>query len=109
MRLKSAALHFSTTLFLTLSLQQGLQDVEEQFQLLKQKQLNQTIGGEAADRLKRIQAEAEDMQRQMEDRLRQLQGFNHQSNHQQSDTLISTALKKERNYTTWWTNSNIKT
>ncbi|XP_015257331.1 PREDICTED: laminin subunit beta-4-like isoform X1 [Cyprinodon variegatus] len=51
----------------------GLQDVEEQFQLLKQKQLNQTIGGEAADRLKRIQAEAEDMQRQMEDRLRQLQ------------------------------------
>ncbi|XP_014860210.1 PREDICTED: laminin subunit beta-4-like [Poecilia mexicana] len=50
-----------------------LQEVEEQFELLKQKHLNKTLEDEAADRLQEILKEAEDMQRQMEDRLQQIE------------------------------------
>ncbi|KAM4733907.1 laminin subunit beta-4 isoform 2-T2 [Anableps anableps] len=59
--------------FTNISDETELREVQEQFQLLKQKHLNQTLEDEAADRLKKIMKEAEDMQRQMEDRLQQIQ------------------------------------
>lgn len=59
--------------------QQELQDVQEQFELLKQKHLNKTLEDQATDRLQEILKEIEDMQRQMEDRLQQIEGYNHQT------------------------------
>ncbi|MEQ2253223.1 hypothetical protein ILYODFUR_029996 [Ilyodon furcidens] len=73
--------------FTNISNETELKDVHEQFQLLKQKRLNQTLEDEAADRLKKILKEAEGMQRQMEDRLQQIQGFNNQS--KSAHTLLS--------------------
>jgi len=45
------------------------------FQALKQKHLNQSGQDEAADRLKSILKEAEDMKTQVEDKLGQIQGW----------------------------------
>ncbi|XP_008292613.1 laminin subunit beta-4-like [Stegastes partitus] len=53
--------------------QTELDDVMKLFEVLKQKQLNQTVSGEAADQLKNIMKEAEDVQREVEDKLRQIQ------------------------------------
>uniref|UniRef100_A0A3Q2TNH0 Laminin subunit beta-4-like n=1 Tax=Fundulus heteroclitus TaxID=8078 RepID=A0A3Q2TNH0_FUNHE len=57
----------------SISNETDLQEVQEQFQLLKQKHSDRTNEDEASDRLKKILKEAEDMQREMEDRLQQIQ------------------------------------
>lgn len=44
------------------------------FEVLKQKNSNQTVQGEVGDRLKNIMEEAENMKRLVEDKLRQIQG-----------------------------------
>uniref|UniRef100_A0A668SLK7 Laminin, beta 4 n=1 Tax=Oreochromis aureus TaxID=47969 RepID=A0A668SLK7_OREAU len=48
--------------------------VKTQFEVLKQKQQNQEVEGQAAGRLKNIMMEAEDMKRQVEDKLQQIRG-----------------------------------
>ncbi|XP_072241454.1 laminin subunit beta-4 [Leuresthes tenuis] len=53
--------------------QTQLDDVMQLFQALKQKHLNQSGQDEAAERLKSILKEAEDMKTQVEDKLRQIQ------------------------------------
>ncbi|XP_040894125.1 laminin subunit beta-4 [Toxotes jaculatrix] len=52
-----------------------LDDVMERFKVLKQRNANQTDQGEAGERLKNITKEAENLRRQVEDRLRQIQGL----------------------------------
>lgn len=52
--------------------QTELDDVMKLFEVLTQKQQNQTVSGEAAERLKNIMKEAEDVQRDVEDKLRQI-------------------------------------
>lgn len=59
---------------LTVFLYQELEDVNKQFELLKQKNVNQTIQGEAGERMKNIVEQAEKIKRQVEDKLRQIQG-----------------------------------
>lgn len=44
------------------------------FELLKDKNLNRTVQGDAEERLKNIMEEAETMKKQMEDKLTQIQG-----------------------------------
>uniref|UniRef100_A0A4W6C4H5 Laminin subunit beta-1 n=1 Tax=Lates calcarifer TaxID=8187 RepID=A0A4W6C4H5_LATCA len=44
------------------------------FEVLKEKNLNQTVQGEAGERLKKIMEEAENMKREVEDKLTQIQG-----------------------------------
>lgn len=48
--------------------------MNKQFELLKQKNVNQTIQGEAGERMKNIVEQAEKIKRQVEDKLRQIQG-----------------------------------
>ncbi|XP_039988567.1 laminin subunit beta-4 [Xiphias gladius] len=52
-----------------------LDDVVKLFEVLKQKNSNQTVQGEVGDRLKNIMEEAENMKRLVEDKLRQIQGL----------------------------------
>lgn len=46
----------------------------KQFELLKQKNVNQTVQGEAEERLKNIVEQAKKMKSQVEDKFRQIQG-----------------------------------
>lgn len=46
----------------------------KQFELLKQRNTNHTVQGDAAERLKNIMEEAEKMKTQIDDKLRQIQG-----------------------------------
>lgn len=71
----------------TVSAQQELSDVTKQFEVLKQNQQNQEVKGQAAGRLKNIMMEAEDMKRQVEDKLQQIQG-------QTADLLV--CLRRDR-------------
>nr|XP_046250599.1 laminin subunit beta-4 [Scatophagus argus] len=50
-----------------------LDDVMKQFELLKQKNVNQTTQSEAAERLKNITEQAEKMKKEVEDKLRQIE------------------------------------
>lgn len=50
-----------------------LDDLMKLFELLKQKNLNQTVQGEAGELLKNITEEAEKMEKEVEDKLRQIQ------------------------------------
>ncbi|XP_044050213.1 laminin subunit beta-4 [Siniperca chuatsi] len=50
-----------------------LDDVMKLFELLKEKNLNRAVQGEAGERLKNITEEAEKMKRQVKDKLRQIQ------------------------------------
>ncbi|KAL4003909.1 fumarate hydratase, class II [Sarotherodon galilaeus] len=58
---------------MTADAEMELNDVMKQFEVLKQKQQNQEVEGQAAGRLKNIMMEAEDMKRQVEDKLQQIQ------------------------------------
>ncbi|XP_047453457.1 laminin subunit beta-4 isoform X2 [Mugil cephalus] len=62
-----------TALNSTTDSQTELNDVKKLFEVLKQKHLNQTVDGEAADELKNTVKEAENMKRQVEDKFRQIQ------------------------------------
>ncbi|CAI5668458.1 unnamed protein product [Oreochromis niloticus] len=57
---------------MTADAEMELNDVMKQFEVLKQKQQNQEVEGQAAGRLKNIMMEAEDMKRQVEDKLQQI-------------------------------------
>lgn len=48
--------------------------MNKQFGLLKQKNVNQAIQGEAGERLQNIVEQAEKIKRQVEDKLTQIQG-----------------------------------
>lgn len=51
-----------------------MKDVIKNFELLRQKNANQTIQGEAAERLKKIVEEAKKMKKEVEDKLGKIQG-----------------------------------
>lgn len=51
-----------------------MKDVIKNFELLSQKNANQTIQGEAAERLKKIVEEAAKMKKEVEDKLGKIQG-----------------------------------
>lgn len=51
-----------------------MKDVIKNFELLRQKNANQTIQGEAAERLKKIMEEATKMKKEVEDKLGKIQG-----------------------------------
>ncbi|KAM9854866.1 laminin subunit beta-4 [Aulostomus maculatus] len=70
--------------------QAQLDNVMEQFALLKQKHSNQTVQDEAGKRLKKIVDEAETMTRQMEDKLQFIQDVE-----RKIQQLISTKQEKE--------------
>ncbi|XP_071318517.1 laminin subunit beta-4 isoform X2 [Trachinotus anak] len=59
----------------TMDTQRELNDVMKLYEILKQESSNQTVQGEAEEQLKNIMEEAEDMKRQVEDKLRQIQGL----------------------------------
>lgn len=51
-----------------------MKDVIKNFELLSQKNANQTVQGEAAERLKKIVEEATKMKKDVEDKLGKIQG-----------------------------------
>lgn len=51
-----------------------MKDVIKNFELLRQKNANQTIQGEAAERLEKIVEEATKMKKEVEDKLGKIQG-----------------------------------
>lgn len=57
-----------------MSVYQDLDDVIKLFEGLNQRNSNQLVQSEAGERLKKIVEEAENMKRQVDDKLRQIQG-----------------------------------
>uniref|UniRef100_A0A3Q4B398 Laminin subunit beta 4 n=1 Tax=Mola mola TaxID=94237 RepID=A0A3Q4B398_MOLML len=67
---------FFLYLSLSLSLYQELDNVTKLFELLKQKNANQTVHDEAKERLKSIVEQVEEMKKQLENKLKQIEGKN---------------------------------
>ncbi|XP_042073976.1 laminin subunit beta-4-like [Haplochromis burtoni] len=76
-----------SALNMTTDAETELSDVTKQFEVLKQNQQNQEVKGQVDGRLKSIMMEAEDMKRQVEDKLQQIQG-------QSADLLV--CLRRDR-------------